>query len=180
MFNISLACYFLQFDKCDVISHLHTVTGRTLTGNIFNRPITVARSSLGQKRAITGRNNILTCPFIRRIREIREKEPHRKIVYTNETWINENHRLKKEWIDMKSIRNPYRSLKDFGTVGETKEKCGKRKRLIIIDAITAEGQSKMRCGYFKHQKHLRKKSKRDQSIRKKLPQKRRRRQKACG
>ena len=34
--------------------------------------------------------------FIRRIREIREKEPHRKIIYTDETWINENHRLKKE------------------------------------------------------------------------------------
>ena len=37
MFNISLACYFLQFDKCDVISHLHTVTGQ-----YFNRLITVA------------------------------------------------------------------------------------------------------------------------------------------
>ena len=33
---------FLQFDKCDVISHLHTVTGRNLTGQFFNRPITVA------------------------------------------------------------------------------------------------------------------------------------------
>ena len=29
----------LQFD---VISHLHTVTGRNLTGQFFNRPITVA------------------------------------------------------------------------------------------------------------------------------------------
>ena len=33
---------FLQFDKCDVIFHLHTVTGRNLTGQFFNRPITVA------------------------------------------------------------------------------------------------------------------------------------------
>ena len=106
MFNISLVCYFLQFDKCDVISHLHTVTGRNLTGQIFNRPITMARSSLGQKREREknyGRKIILTCSFIGRIREIREKEPHIKIVYTDETWINENHHLKKEWIDLESI-----------------------------------------------------------------------------
>ena len=25
---------FLQFDKCDVISHLHTATGRNLTGRL--------------------------------------------------------------------------------------------------------------------------------------------------
>ena len=73
--------------------------------------------------------------FIRRFREIRENEPRRKIVF--ETWINENHHLKKEWVYLESIQNHYRSLKDFGTVGETKEKCGKGKRLIITDAITA-------------------------------------------
>ena len=26
---------FLQFDKCNVISHLHTVTGRNLTGQFL-------------------------------------------------------------------------------------------------------------------------------------------------
>ena len=74
-------------------------------------------------------------------------------------------------VDLESFQNPYRSLKDFGTVGETKEKCGKGKRLIITDAITAEGDlSKMHCGYLKHQKHLRKKvSKGVKSIRKKCP-----------
>ena len=80
--------------------------------------------------------------FIRRILKIREKEPHRKIIYTDETWINENHRLKKEWVDLESIQNPYRSLKDFGTVGETKENCGMGKRLIITDTITSEGPIK--------------------------------------
>ena len=44
--------------------------------------------------------------FIRRICEMREKEPHRKIVYTDKAWINENHRLKKEWVDLESIQNP--------------------------------------------------------------------------
>ena len=34
--------YFSKFDKCDVKSHLHKVTGRNLTGHFFNRPSTVA------------------------------------------------------------------------------------------------------------------------------------------
>ena len=108
--------------------------------------------------------------FIRRIREIREKEPHRKIIYTDETWINENHRLKKEWVDLESIQNPYRSLKDFGTVGETKEKCGKGKRLIITDAITSEGPIKDALWIFKASKPSKEKSvKRGQIIRTKCP-----------
>ena len=35
-------------------------------------------------------------PFLRRIKEIREKEPERQIVYTDETWLNSGHRVKKE------------------------------------------------------------------------------------
>ena len=34
--------------------------------------------------------------FLRRIREVREKEPQREIVYTYETWLNGGHRVKKE------------------------------------------------------------------------------------
>ena len=32
---------------------------------------------------------------LRRIKEIREKEPKRQIVYTDETWLNSGHRVKK-------------------------------------------------------------------------------------
>ena len=45
-------------------------------------------------------------------------------------------------VALESIQSPYRSLKDFGTVGETKEKCGKGKTLIITDGIAAEGPIK--------------------------------------
>ena len=116
---------------------------------------------VGFKFTRRGRNSLIherqdliaeRAKFIRRIREIREKEPQRKIVYTDETWLNENHRLKKEWVDLESIQNPYRSLKDFGTVGETKEKCGKGKRLIITNAITAEGPIKDALWIFKASK----------------------------
>ena len=131
---------------------------------------------MGFKFTRRGRNSLIhehedliaeRAKFTRRIREIREKEPHRKIIYTNETWVNENHRLKKECVDLELIQNPYRSLKDFGTVGETKEKCGKGKRLIITDAIISEGPIKDALWIFKASKTSKEKSvKRGQSIRK--------------
>ena len=34
--------------------------------------------------------------FLRRIKELREKDPERQIVYTDETWLNSGHRVKKE------------------------------------------------------------------------------------
>ena len=71
---------------------------------------------------------------------------------------------------MESIQNPYKSLKDFGTVGATKEKCGKGKRFIITDAITAEGPIKMGLWIFKASKTSEEKNvKRGQSIRKNAP-----------
>ena len=66
----------------------------------------------------------------------------------------------------RTIQNPYRSFKDFGTAGEMKEKCGKRKRLIIMDAITAGDLSEMHCGNLKHQKHPRKKCKKGSKYKK--------------
>ena len=81
---------------------------------------------------------------------------------------------------MELIQNPYRSLKDLGTVDEMKEKCGRGKRLIITDAITAEGPIKDALWIFKASKASEENNvKRGQSI-KKMPQRRRRRQKASG
>ena len=77
--------------------------------------------------------------FSRRIKEIREKEPERQIVYTDETWLNSGHRVKKEWIDLKALENPRRSIHDYGTVGCTKDPVGRGKRLIIVDCITEDG-----------------------------------------
>ena len=41
--------YQWPVEKCDVIPHLHKVTGRILTGQFFNRPITVALKILWAK-----------------------------------------------------------------------------------------------------------------------------------
>ena len=76
--------------------------------------------------------------FLRRIREVREKEPQREIVYTDETWLNGGHRVKKEWVDLKALENPRRSIEEYGTVGCTKDNVGKGKR-IIVDCITENG-----------------------------------------
>lgn len=77
--------------------------------------------------------------FLRRIKEIREKEPNRELVYTDETWLNADHRVKKEWVDLKALENPRRSIETYGTVGCTKDKVGKGKRIIIVDCITENG-----------------------------------------
>ena len=78
--------------------------------------------------------------FLRRIKEIREKEPERQIqVYSDETWLNSGHRVEKEWIDLKALENQRRSIHDYGTVGCTKDPVGKGKRLKIVDCITEDG-----------------------------------------
>ena len=76
--------------------------------------------------------------FLRRIKEIREKEPERQIVYTDETWLNSGHRVKKEWIDLKALENPRRSIHDYVTVVCTKDPVGRGKRLIIVDCFTED------------------------------------------
>ena len=77
--------------------------------------------------------------YLKRIKEVREKEPQREIVYTDETWLNAGHKVKKEWVDLKALENPRRSIKEFGSVGCTKDNVGKGKRIIIVDCITENG-----------------------------------------
>ena len=45
----------------------------------------------------------------------------------------------KEWVDEEALKNPSKSLKDYGTVGCTKEEIRKGKRLIVVDCITESG-----------------------------------------
>ena len=42
--------------------------------------------------------------YLRRIRKIREADPERAIVYTEETWLNQGHRTKKEWVDLGTLK----------------------------------------------------------------------------
>ena len=78
---------------------------------------------------------------LRRVRKIREADPERAIVYTDETWLNQGHRTKKERVDLEALKEKnLRSLHLSGlTVGCTEEMTGKGGRLIISDAMTETG-----------------------------------------
>ena len=89
--------------------------------------------------------------YLKRIRKIREADPERAIVYTDETWLNQGHRTKKEWVDLETLKEKnLRSLRlsDL-TVGCTKEMTGKGRRLIISDAMTESGPVRGALWMFK-------------------------------
>ena len=96
-----------------------------------------------RQRIISERPEIIasTERYLRRIRKIREADPERAIVYMDETWLNQGHRTKKEWVDLERLKEKnLRSLRLSGlTVGCTKEMTGKGRRLIIGDAMMESG-----------------------------------------
>ena len=72
----------------------------------------------GRQRITSERPEIIAWRerYLRRIRKIREADPERAIVYTDETWLNQGH--------------------------HTKEMTGKGRRIIISDAMTESGPVK--------------------------------------
>ena len=95
----------------------------------------------GREGIVNERSDLITWrgSYLKRMKEVGENEPQREIVYTDETWLNAGHKVKKEWIDLKALENPLRSIKKFGSVGCTKDNVGKGKRVIIVDCITENG-----------------------------------------
>ena len=106
-----------------------------------------------RQRIISERPEIIACRerYLRRIRKIREDDPERAIVCTDETWLNQGHRTKKEWVDLETLKETnLRSLRLSGlTVGCTKEMTGKGRRLIISDAMTESGPVRGALWMFK-------------------------------
>ena len=62
----------------------------------------------GRQRIISERPEIIAWRerYLRQIRKIREAGPERTIAYTDETWRNQGHRTKKEWVDLGSKKKP--------------------------------------------------------------------------
>ena len=71
----------------------------------------------GRQRIISERPEIIVWRerYLRRIRKIREADPERAIVYTDETWLNQGHRTKKEWVDLETLKE--RKPKIFASEG---------------------------------------------------------------
>ena len=107
----------------------------------------------GRQRIISERPEIIAWRerYLRRIGKIREADPERAIVYTDETWLNQGHRTKKRWVDLEMLKEKnLRSLRLSGlTVGCTKEMTGKGRRLIISDAMTETGPVRGALWMFK-------------------------------
>ena len=107
----------------------------------------------GRQRIISERPEIIAWRerYLRRIRKIREADPERAIVYTDEKWLNQGHRTKKEWVDLETLKEKnLRSLRLSGlTVGCTKEMTGTGRRLIISDAMTESGPVRGALWMFK-------------------------------
>ena len=59
----------------------------------------------GRQRIISERPEIIAWRerYLRRIRKIREADPERAIVYTDEIWLNQGHRTK-EWVDLGTLK----------------------------------------------------------------------------
>ena len=97
----------------------------------------------GRQRIISKRPEIIAWRerYLRQSRKTREADPERAIVYTYETWLNQGHRTKKEWVDLETLKEKnLGSLSLIGlAVGCTKKMTGKGRRLIISDARTESG-----------------------------------------
>ena len=92
----------------------------------------------GKERLIYERSDIIAWRerYLRAIKKFRENNPDKDIVYTDEIWLNQGHRTKKEWVDVESLKNLSRRQPGYNdlTIGCTKPSTGKGGRLIISDA----------------------------------------------
>ena len=96
-----------------------------------------------KERLIYERSDIIAWRerYLRAIKKFRENNPDKDMVYTDETWPNQGHRTKKEWVDVESLKNLSRRQPGYNdlTIGCTKPSTGKGGRLIISDAMTDKG-----------------------------------------
>ena len=107
----------------------------------------------GRQRIISERPEIIAWKegYLRRIRKIREADPEGTIVYTDETWLNQEHRTKKEWVDLETLqeKKPKIFASEWLDSCCTKEMTGKGRRLIISDAMTVSGPVRGALWMFK-------------------------------
>ena len=71
--------------------------------------------------------------YLRETAKVQETEPQREIVYMDATWLNEGHRLQKEWFDLVTLNKANRKLlyNEGLTVGCTKTKLEKENASLL-------------------------------------------------
>ena len=95
----------------------------------------------GRERIFYERGDIVSWreKYLRRIKQIREQEPERDIVYLDETRLTEGHQKNKEWVDTSTLKDPQKTKSLSLTTGCTNLHVGKGRRIVISDAITENG-----------------------------------------
>ena len=95
----------------------------------------------GRERIFYERGDIVSWreKYLRRIKQIREQEPERDIVYLDETWLKEGHQKNKEWVDTSTLKDPQKTKSLSLTTGCTNLHVGKGRKIVISDAITENG-----------------------------------------
>ena len=95
----------------------------------------------GRERIFYERGDIVSWreKYLRRIKQIREQEPERDIVYLDETWLTEGRQKNKEWVDTSTLKDPQKTKSLSLTTGCTNLHVGKGRRIVISDAITENG-----------------------------------------
>ena len=95
----------------------------------------------GRERIFYERGDIVSWreKYLRRIKQIREQEPERDIVYLDETYLTEGHQKNKEWVDTSTLKDPQKTKSLSLTTGYTNLHVGKGRRIVISDAITENG-----------------------------------------
>ena len=65
----------------------------------------------GRERIFYERTDIVSWreKYLRRIKQIREQEPERDIVYLDERWLTEGHQKNKEWVDTSTLKDPQKT-----------------------------------------------------------------------
>ena len=92
----------------------------------------------GRERIFYERGDIVSWreKYLRRIKQIREQEPERDIVYLDEPCLTEGHQKNKEWVDTSTLKDPQKTKSLSLTTGCTNLHVGKGRRIVISDAIT--------------------------------------------
>ena len=75
----------------------------------------------GRERIFYERGDIVSWreKYLRRIKQIREQEPERDIVYLDEAWLTEGHQKNKEWVDTSTLKDPQKTKSLSLTTGCT-------------------------------------------------------------
>ena len=104
----------------------------------------------GRERIFYERGDIVSWreKYLRRIKQIREQEPERDIVYLDE-WLTEGHQKNKEWVDTSTLKDPQKTKSLSLTTGCTNLHVEKAEELLFQMQLQKMAQYQALFGFIK-------------------------------